>query len=255
MPAQFDDAIAIRLWDYSETSQTVSVLTRAHGVIRGLAKGSKRPRHPFSGGFEVLSRGELGFIAKPTTELALLTSWDLEEIYPALRTRLKCHYGALYAADLVHHLLQPRDPHPELFDELLHALRSLSHDEDVMPALARFQWSLLHHAGYRPDLGDNARGDLEFVPRIGRVRARAGPSTGASEADAPAPAWRVRGATIDGLRAIRAAVDAGTPAPVALSADAAQRGARLLAAYIRFLLDQHLPTATLVFPDLRAEVA
>lgn len=255
MPAQFDDAIAIRLWDYSETSQTVSLLTRAHGVIRGLAKGSKRPRHPYSGGFEVLSRGELGFIAKPTTELALLTSWDLEEIFPALRTSLRCHYGALYAADLVHHLLQPRDPHAGLFDELLLLLRTLTRDDAVMPALARCQWSLLHHTGYRPDLADGAQGDLEFVPRLGRVRAR-GARAEHGEGDARSgPAWRVRGATVEALRAVRAAVDAGAPMPVTLAPEALQRGARLLAAYIRFLLDQHLPTATLVFPDLRAEAA
>ena len=43
MPTITDNAICIRRWDYSETSQTVSLLLRNHGVIRGLVKGAKRP--------------------------------------------------------------------------------------------------------------------------------------------------------------------------------------------------------------------
>ncbi|MCH7601829.1 MAG: recombination protein O N-terminal domain-containing protein, partial [Planctomycetes bacterium] len=35
-------AICIRRWDFSETSQTVSLFTSEAGIIRGLAKGAKR---------------------------------------------------------------------------------------------------------------------------------------------------------------------------------------------------------------------
>ena len=44
-----DTAICIRRWDFSETSQTVSLLTREHGILRGLAKGAKREKGTFSG--------------------------------------------------------------------------------------------------------------------------------------------------------------------------------------------------------------
>ena len=39
-----DNAFCLRRWDFSETSQTASLLTRDHGVLRGLAKGAKRPK-------------------------------------------------------------------------------------------------------------------------------------------------------------------------------------------------------------------
>ena len=42
MPTISDYAICIRRWDFSETSQTVSLFTRESGIIRGLAKGAKR---------------------------------------------------------------------------------------------------------------------------------------------------------------------------------------------------------------------
>ena len=44
MPIIADTAICIRCWDFSETSQTVSLVTREHGVVRGLAKGAKREK-------------------------------------------------------------------------------------------------------------------------------------------------------------------------------------------------------------------
>lgn len=49
MPPVSDDAVCIRHWDWSETSQTVSLFTRGHGLVRALAKGSKRPKSPYSG--------------------------------------------------------------------------------------------------------------------------------------------------------------------------------------------------------------
>ena len=77
-----DDAVCIRQWDWSETSQTVSVFAREHGLLRGVAKGSKRENSRFSGGLEVLTRGEVMAIVKPTAEMANL---DRENEPVALR--------------------------------------------------------------------------------------------------------------------------------------------------------------------------
>ncbi|MCH7602254.1 MAG: recombination protein O N-terminal domain-containing protein, partial [Planctomycetes bacterium] len=59
MPTISDYAICIRRWDFSETSQTVSLFTRESGIIRGLAKGAKREKGNFSGGFDLLTLGQV----------------------------------------------------------------------------------------------------------------------------------------------------------------------------------------------------
>ncbi len=68
-------------------------MTETHGKVRGLAKGSKRtsPSHMqrFSGGIELLTRGEIVATTKPTTELATLTEWDLQDDYHYLRRDLR----------------------------------------------------------------------------------------------------------------------------------------------------------------------
>src|ERR1043165_665148 len=123
MPTIKDQAVCIRHWDWSETSQTVSIFAREHGVVRAVAKGSKRERAPFSGGVELLTLGEFVAIVRQNERspesLATLTSWDLVEAFPAIRRTLDGFYAGSYFADLVHHAARDADPHPLLFDRLV----------------------------------------------------------------------------------------------------------------------------------------
>ncbi len=52
-----DFAICIRAADFSETSQIVTLFTRATGKIKAIAKGSKRPKSKFDGPIEIFSYG------------------------------------------------------------------------------------------------------------------------------------------------------------------------------------------------------
>ncbi|MGH7133660.1 MAG: DNA repair protein RecO [Phycisphaerales bacterium] len=256
MPPVHDAALCIRHWDWSETSQTVSLFTRGHGLVRALAKGAKRPGSPFSGGLELLTVGDAGLVIKPTTELALLTEWDLTEIFPALRTSLPRQHAGLYAADLLQRLVTDRDPHPDLFDAAVTLFRALDiHDDPA--ALLRFQFAALTSTGYRPVLDRDVRTGAElpsskplaFSPSLGGLTS----DTAASDASPLAEElWRVRPATIGALRAI----DAASPEEVQpISRADTDRANRLLAAYIRHLIGIEPPTLGLVFPDLAGKPA
>ncbi|MBC7773016.1 MAG: DNA repair protein RecO, partial [Pyrinomonadaceae bacterium] len=150
MPPIMDEGVCVRQWDWSETSQTVTVLCRTLGLARGLAKGAKRATHPFSGGIELLTRGRVGVIHRPSSELAIITEWDLQETFPPLRQSLAAHHVGLYFAELVQHAVHDHDPHERLYDELLLALRHLETPRDRALALRRFQWAVLVETGYMP---------------------------------------------------------------------------------------------------------
>ncbi len=239
MPTIRDHALCIRHWDFSETSQTVSLYTRDHGLLRGLAKGSRRDKGPFSGGLELLTRGEVIAITKPGRELATLTEWSLLELFPILSRNLAAHRTGLYFADLLFHFSEAEDPHPLLYDALLDALRSLDDDADARNrALLRFQWTLLVESGYTPLLESPETapdGVLVFNPEAGGIL----PGNGHD-------GWRVRPETVDLIRRAAAAPDfAAPPDPATLD-----RANRLLAAYCRYLLDRELPTMTALFGRL-----
>jgi DNA repair protein RecO len=157
VPAISDSAIVIRQWDFSETSQTVSMFTRDHGIIRGLAKGARREKGSFSGGLDVLTGGQVVAIVKPGRDLATLTAWQVQQMYPAVRTNLAANRAALYMADLIHHMIIDHDPHPAVFDCFAAALQQLSAEHEIEAALLRFQWLLLRECGYEPVVAHDAR--------------------------------------------------------------------------------------------------
>lgn len=238
-------AICVRQWDWSETSQTVSLLTREHGLVRGLAKGSRREKGAFSGGIELLTEGQILAITKGASTLSTLTAWNLCEPFRGLRERLGSFYAGMYLADLVNHLVLDSDPHPEAYDALRAGLVRLagpgsSWEVDRLKAVLEFQWALLGAIGTKPDLvrdvaagGELASSDVvHFVPGMGGF-SRVDP-------DGASNGWKVRGATLAALRAIEAGTDLGG------DAETVRRGVRLLGAYVQFLVGKRLDTLAAV---------
>ncbi len=242
MPSTRDQAVCIRHWDWSETSQTVSLFTRTLGVIRGLAKGSKRDKTPFSGGIELLTVGEVVAIIRPNSDLANITAWDLQETFPSLSRSLPAFHSAMYIADVTRHALHDRDPHPILYDALLEALRRLA-DSPPGAVVLQFLWTTLHECGWRPELerdvvSGEPLGDAReygFAPSLGGFTLHS--EIGASP---PGPVWRVRGQTLTLLRRLGQ--------PVTSTEDpSTRRAAKLLNAYIAAVLGRELPSAAPLF--------
>ena len=257
MPALIDEAICIRQWEWSETSQTCVLFTRGLGLVRALAKGSRRPLSPYSGGVEILTRARIGVIPRPNSDLALLTEWDLAEMFPVLRTSLAVHRCGLYISDLIGHAIHDHDPHVPLYDTTVECLRLLRGPEDVPSTLLKFQWSLLVETGYRPVLDADVRTgesisparSYVFSPALGGIAAdSAAPDAdaGNSHASGEGRAWRVRAATIDLLRGLAANGLSGVAAAGA-DALAIDRANRLLASYARYVLGNEPPTMGLIF--------
>ncbi len=245
MPTITDNAVCIRRWDFSETSQTVSLFTREHGILRGIAKGAKREKGNFSGGLDILTRGEVVAILKPGRELATLTAWQLQEIYPALRTSLQANRVGLYMADLIHHMLIDHDPHPRLYDAFVDALGAIQHPGSIDAALLRLQWAVLEETGYKPELHRDAQTGAALPPNAATwaFSARAGGVV----ADEPADdRWRVRRETIELLRRV---AEGDIPADDA-DGESIRRANRLLAAYFREIIGSELPAMRWAFSEL-----
>lgn len=243
MPTIIDQALVIRHWDYSETSQTVSLFCREHGVVRGLAKGSRREKSRFSGGMEVLTRGEMVAIVKSGAELANVTEWDLQEVFWAARRDLGAHLAGLYVVDLIHHTMLSDDPHPKLWDQTVETLRLLGNNDQRAGLVLRFQWGLLVEIGYKPNLELGAEeehgGVFRFNARAGGLVSegtrRSGTSAGGED-------WRVRADTIRLLRDVESGGGSSKAAPQSID-----RASRLLSEYLRVLLDRDLSTREALF--------
>ncbi len=243
MPTITDNAICIRRWDYSETSQTVSLFLREHGVVRGLVKGAKRPGSAFDGGLDLLTHGQVVAIVKPNRDLATVTAWRVLEMFRVLRESLAANRAGLFMADITQLLLEEHDPHPALFDALRDALRALADPSRIGAALLRFEWTALCEAGYRPELERDAETGSELPG--GPTLAFSAVAGGVVADTGAGGRWRVRRETIELLRAL-----ARDEIPQGKDPGAADRAARLLAVYLRELLGREPKTMRWAFPDL-----
>lgn len=250
MPRFKEQAICIRLIDWSETSQIVALLTEGHGKLRGLAKGSRRTSPSsvarYSGGIELLTRGESVGLIRPSAEMANITEWDLQQPYRHLRTDLDAQRLGLYGADLINAMLAEHDPHPRCFAALAEYLETLGAAEQRAAALLLFQWKILEDCGYRPQLDHDAQSGEPLADRRSHLfDARAGgviheqhqvlhPATGP---------WRVRQETLQLLRQVAQGEPPDAPDRNAV---AMERANRLLCVYARALMDRQLPTMEIV---------
>lgn len=146
--AEREEAICLRVGDYSETSQVVSFLTRGHGLVRLLAKGSKRRKSKSGGQLDVFCEGQLVYIPAKSDGLGTLTEFAESVVHSGLRRSSEKLYAGQYLLELAGAMLAETDPHPEVFDLLHNALTRLGEDDaPIQAVVAYFQWRLLGRVG------------------------------------------------------------------------------------------------------------
>jgi len=155
MPLVNDRCICLRIIEYSETSQVVTLFSRQFGMFRAIAKGAHRRTKAgsskFDGGMDFLELGDAVFTHDPARDLATLTEWTLKDGHLDLRTNLRGLYLGLYAAELVSRLIEEHDPLANLFDQLETALTRLGTFRREQVFLA-FELELLRESGYLPEV-------------------------------------------------------------------------------------------------------
>jgi len=182
-----DTAICIRTTDFSETSQILTLFTRAAGKISVIAKGSKRPKSAFDGPVEVFSYGRIVFSDSTREKLATLTEFEQQPGFADLANNLFALNCCLFGAELVNSLTNEYDPHPELFDSFLRFLQDTSErraTKDACPERSRgerqkalsllilFQLTLLREIGLMPILNACANCKTRYDGRETRDEGR-----------------------------------------------------------------------------------
>ncbi|MCC6422393.1 MAG: DNA repair protein RecO [Phycisphaerales bacterium] len=183
MPLVHDRCICLRKFEYSETSQILTLFSREHGLLRAMAKGAHRRTKAgaskFDGGVDLLDIGQAVFTHDPARELSTLTEWSLREGHLELRKCLRGMYLGQYAAELMGFLVEEHDPHPDLFVAMEKCLAELSTSRRE-EAFLGFELELLRQAGYLAELSMcvlchnelSDRGPASFSPARGGIVCR-----------------------------------------------------------------------------------
>jgi|FrelakmetLWP11LW_1041352.scaffolds.fasta_scaffold06042_2 DNA repair protein RecO (recombination protein O) len=145
-----DQAICLRAVNYSESSQIVTLLTREHGKIACMAKGSKRPKSAMDGAIEIFSFGPVIFSTPKEDGLTALSEFCQQLRFRQLRQNLFALNSGLLAAELIESLTEMSDPHPDLFDVFAHFLDAVGAQQNSSEQLWRliaFEIILLRELG------------------------------------------------------------------------------------------------------------
>lgn len=149
-----EQAIVLRLTEYSETSQIATLFTASHGQLRLIAKGARKStKTRIATGLDLLECGELRFMpTRGDSQLATLTEWIQLEPFLGMRARLPALHAAFYIAELTARLTVPQDGHPGLFRSLHAVLAALDQGAAALAAVVAFQRRLLDAIGLTPNL-------------------------------------------------------------------------------------------------------
>lgn len=151
--ANTDQAICLRAIDFSETSQVLSLLTREEGVVKLLAKGSKRPKSKSGGRIDLFSEGRCVYAPARRKDLGTLMEFAETDSHLKLRGQLPRLNAGLMAMELTAALLAEGDAQPAVFDLLHNALARLEAPDSAPRAvLAYFQYRLIRLAGLLGDM-------------------------------------------------------------------------------------------------------
>ncbi len=149
-----DEVICLTRREFSETSQVLVFMSRDHGKVSLLAKGSKRPRGKTAGGIDLLDTGQASFIIS-SEGLGLLREFVPGKPWPQLRNSMHKWYAALYLTEVVNISTRELQPLSDVYDILVQSIGCVSaaaSDQQLGEILVRTLIDLLTALGYKPEL-------------------------------------------------------------------------------------------------------
>jgi DNA repair protein RecO (recombination protein O) len=137
---------------FRDTSQILDVLSRDHGKLALVARGSRGSRSRLKGILRPFMPLDISWVQR--TDLGTLTGAEVRGAPLSLTgDALLCGY---YVNELLIHFLHRHDPQPEIFELYGRTLTALGAADDVAVCLRQFELELLRQVGYALNLGHDA---------------------------------------------------------------------------------------------------
>lgn len=125
-----DEGVVLRTMRLGEADRIVTLLTRAHGKVRAVAKGVRRTTSKFGGRLEPLSH--VALLCWKGRELDIVNQAEVTEAFRAVREDLSRVTKAFTVLEVADQLSLEHHPTPRLYDMVLGALRSLEAEDSAM---------------------------------------------------------------------------------------------------------------------------
>ncbi len=145
-------SVVLRVTDHGESDKLVTMFSRQHGRVIGIAKGAKRSKKRFVNKLEIFTL--LGIAYRPPRRggLLFISEAELENAFLSLRQDFRRYTAASYIGELILRFTTDNDPDTHLFSLLFWALHSLDNNDAPQKVISLFHLRLLGIVGYHPTL-------------------------------------------------------------------------------------------------------
>ncbi len=149
MPLYKTEALILRTYKLGEADRIVVFLTRDRGKKRGVANGARRPRSPFAGALEPMTRVGMAYFEREQRELVRL-SYAEPQCSPlrASADDALSHVG--YFAELIDEWALEGDPNERLFRLGTATIEAMAAGAETAPLARYFEYWLLRLQGVYP---------------------------------------------------------------------------------------------------------
>jgi DNA repair protein RecO (recombination protein O) len=142
-------AVVIGSFPLGESDLLVTLFSRQHGKVRGVARSARRMRSRFGGALEVFTLGELIFFDGGRSDLVQVDHFDIVRPFARLREDLERLGQAAWIAECVGRLTAEWDPQPAVYGLLVRALTSIETGGPPARAAAAFGVRCVDALGHR----------------------------------------------------------------------------------------------------------
>jgi DNA repair protein RecO (recombination protein O) len=134
---------------FRDSSRILDVLSREHGKLALVARGSRGARSRLKGVLRPFMPLSISWFMK--SDIGTLTGAEVNGA--PLRLSGDALLSGYYVNELILHFLHRHDPQPAVFDAYAQTIRSLAAaGDDVAPCLRQFEVELLRQVGYALNL-------------------------------------------------------------------------------------------------------
>lgn len=153
MPLIETESLVLKSYNLAEADKIVVLLTRDHGVVRGVAKGAKRLKSRFGSGLEPFSEINAAYFEKENVELVSIQKIDLLKSNFAAAANPEFLQKFSYLGDILLHFAQPRDKDEKLFRMVRACVTAAADDAEnnLHSVGVYFELWLLKLSGFLPD--------------------------------------------------------------------------------------------------------
>ncbi len=113
------EAVVLSKLNYGDSSLIVTLFTKEQGKISAIVKGARSPKSKTSLKIDPLNYIEIIYYNKESRELQIISSADLVEYYPAIKSDLDKLKYAQSVLELVKNLTVEHEQHVRLFNGII----------------------------------------------------------------------------------------------------------------------------------------